>query len=60
MIHNRRSDTLNPFSINFTKWSNTLKQLVGNLPKNCLSKFDHFVVLALKGLKALSQPSQKF
>ena len=60
MIHNRRSDTLNPFSTNFTKWSNTLKQLVGNLPKNCLSVFDHFVVLALNGLKALSQPSQKF
>ena len=28
----------------------TLKQFVGNLPTNCLSVFDHFVKLALKGL----------
>ena len=28
----------------------TLKQLVGNLPMNCLSVFDHFVGLALKWL----------
>ena len=42
---------LNPFSANFTKWSDTLKQFVGNLPTNCLSMFDHFVGLALKGLK---------
>ena len=27
-----------------------LKQFVGNLPTNCLSVFDHFVGLALKGL----------
>ena len=26
----------NPLSTNFTKWSNTLKQFVGNLPTNCL------------------------
>ena len=25
-------------------------QFVGNLPTNCLSVFDHFVILALKGL----------
>ena len=42
---------LNPLSANFTKWSNTLKQFVGNLPTNCLSVFDHFVGLALKRLK---------
>ena len=30
-----------------TKWSNTLKQFVGN---SCLSVFNHFVWLALKGL----------
>ena len=42
---------LNPLSANFTKWSNTLKQFVGKLPSNCLSAFDHFVGLALKGLK---------
>ena len=42
---------LNPLSAKITKWSNTLKQFVGNLPTNCLSVFDHFVGLALKGLK---------
>ena len=41
----------NPLSANFTKWSNTLKQFVGKLPTNCLSVFDHFVGLALKGLR---------
>ena len=42
---------LNPLSVNPTKWPNTLKQFVGKLPKNCSGKFDHFVKLALKGLK---------
>ena len=32
------------------KWSNTLKQFVGKLPTNCLSVFDYFEGLALKGL----------
>ena len=41
----------NPLSANFTKWSNTLKQFVGKLPTNCLSVFENFVGLALKGLK---------
>ena len=41
---------VNPLSANLTKWSNTLKQFVGNLPTNCLSVFEHFVILALKGL----------
>ena len=40
----------NPLIANPTKSSNTLKQFVDNLP-NCLSVFDHFVGLALKGLK---------
>ena len=40
----------NFLSAKFIKWSNTLKQLVGKLPTNCLSVFDHFVGLALKGL----------
>ena len=44
---------LNPLSANPTKWSSTLKQFVGNMPMNCLSVFDHFVGLALKGLKEL-------
>ena len=42
---------VNPLSANITKWSNTLKQFVGKLRTNCLSVLDHFVVLALKGLK---------
>ena len=41
---------LNPLSANPEKWSNTLKQIVGNLPTICLSVFDHFINLALKGL----------
>ena len=40
---------VNPLSAKFTKWSNPLKQFVGKLPTNCLSVFDHFVGLALKG-----------
>ena len=44
---------INPLSANPTKWSNTLKQFVGNLPTNCLSVFDHFVILAVKGLSLL-------
>ena len=42
---------LNPFSANFTKWSITLKQFVGNLPSNCVSVFDPFVGLALNLLR---------
>ena len=41
---------LNPLSADPEKWSNTLKQIVGNLPTICLSVFDHFMNLALKGL----------
>ena len=41
---------LNPLSANLTKFLNTLKQFVSKLPTNCLSAFDHFVGLALKGL----------
>ena len=43
--------SMNPLSANPTKWSNTLKQFVGNLATNCYSVFDHFVKLALKELK---------
>ena len=45
---------VNRFSVNFIKWSNTLKKFVGNFPTNCLSVFDHFVGLALKGLPSKS------
>ena len=37
-----------PLNANFTKWSDTLKQFVGNLPTNCLSVFDRFMGLALQ------------
>ena len=42
--------TINPLNDNPKKWSNSLKQFVGKLPMNCLSRFHHFVGLALKGL----------
>ena len=44
-----------PLSANPEKWSNTFKQIVGNLPTICLSLFDHFMNLALKGLNLLKQ-----
>ena len=40
---------INPVSASSTKWSNLLKQFICKLPTNCLSVFDHFVGLALKG-----------
>ena len=43
-------DLFNPLNAKFIKWSNTLKQIVGKLPTICLSVFDHFSGLALKGL----------
>ena len=43
-------DYFNPLNANPEKWSNTLKQIVGNFPTICLSVFDHFMNLALKGL----------
>ena len=43
---------INPLSANPTKWANTIKQFVGKLPTICLSVSDHFVGLALKGLKS--------
>ena len=45
---------LNSLSANPTKWSNTLKQCVCNLPTNCLSVFHHFMGLMLKGLTHVS------
>ena len=41
---------LNALSANLAKWSNTLKQFVGNLPTNYLGVFDYFEGLTLKGL----------
>ena len=47
-----------PLRADPTKWSNTIKQLVGKLPTNCLSVFDHSVGLVPKGLciKVLNLP----
>ena len=45
---------LKPLSANPTKWSKTHKQTIHRLlPTNCLSRFGHFVGLALKGLRVL-------
>ena len=44
---------INPLNANPEKWSNTLKQIVCNLPTICLSVFDHFMNLALKGLTTI-------
>ena len=41
--------TFNPLNANPTKRSNALKHFVGKLPTNCVSVFDYFVGLALKG-----------
>ena len=49
-ISGKYSKYFNPFRANPEKWSNTLKQIVGKLPTICLSVFDHFMNLALKGL----------
>ena len=50
VFFNKELKFLNPLSANPTEWSNTLKQFVDDLPTNCLSVFDHFVKLVLKGL----------
>ena len=41
--------SFNPLSAKLTKWPNTLKQFVGNLPTNSLSVSGHFMGLAFKG-----------
>ena len=55
IIFSIRLMLINPLNANPEKWSNTLKQIVGNLPTICLSVFDHFMNLALKGLKTLKK-----
>ena len=49
--NNSQVNVFNPLSTNPLKWSNTLKQFVGNLLKNCLSVFDQCVILVLNGLR---------
>ena len=46
--NNQYLGIINPLSANLTKWSNTFKKFVGNLPTNFLSVFDHFTGLGLK------------
>ena len=43
-------DPINSLIVYPSKWSNTLKQFLGCQLTNCLSVFDHFVGLALRGL----------
>ena len=52
---NKSQSILQSLSANITKWSNTLKQFVGN----CLSLFDHFVGLVLKVLKEEYQSNKR-
>ena len=54
-----RDAFFNSFSANFTKWTNTLTQFVGSLPRNCLGVFDHFVGFAIKGLTCQNMLGQK-
>ena len=53
LIEENAFNFFNSLNANYTKWSNTLKQCVGKLSTNCLSVFDHFVKLALKGLNSI-------
>ena len=48
-----------PLKRKHTESSNTLKQFVPKLPTNCLSVFDHFEGLALKGLNYLNYDLQQ-
>ena len=48
------SPIFNPFSVKFIKWPNTLKQFDRKLPTSCLSVFDHFSGLGLKGLRKMT------
>ena len=48
-------EMFNPLSANPIKWSNSHKQFVGNLLTNCLSVFNRFVKLALKGLSSQNE-----
>ena len=51
---------INPLSVKPTKWSNTPEEFVRNLPASCLSVFNHFVGLALKGLHRLNKVEPLF
>ena len=51
-LSTKKSCILHPLSANPTKWSNA-RWRWSKLPTNCLSVFDHFVGLTLKGLNKL-------
>ena len=53
-LYLNKHNVINPLSAKFIKWSNTLKQIIGKLPTICLSVFDHFSGLALKGLTKIA------
>ena len=56
----KRRALVNPSGANPTKWSNTLKQCVGFCQRIALCAFDHFVGLALKGLRCFSDSQLKY
>ena len=60
LLERRKTSAVHPLSTNFTKWPNTPKHFVGNLPTNCLSVFGHFVGLALKRFKRIKASLKKF
>ena len=51
---NLKESLFNPLSAKPAKWSNTLKQFVGNLPTSYLNVCDYFLKLGLKGLRGHS------
>ena len=55
LLYQKIDNSINTLRANPTKWSNTLKQFVRNLPTNYLSVFDYFVRLALKELKLIEK-----
>ena len=52
-------EVVNHFSANPRKWSNTPKKIPWQQPKNYLRAFDHFVGLALKGLRRILEKGGK-
>ena len=58
-ISHAKWQIFNPLSANPTKWSNTRKQFIENLPTNCFGVFGHFVILVLKGLKSIETVAER-
>ena len=51
-------NSANHLSANPTKWPNTLKRFVGNLPTNCFSVFDTFMGLVFRKLRKSQRSSE--